>query len=265
VVEVPAQLAGGGADAGDREFLGGRAGGSTGEHGVLRRADHERRHEARGVDGAQRERAARDVRGARGGRGHVHRQPFARGERRRARKNARRMAVGTDAEQHEVETVVALLAPAERLAQLALVALAGARGHRDHRMHLLGRNVGVVDDHLLDAPEVRALVLEAHAALVDHPEVRAPPGNRPVARVVHQLLVERHRRLPAGEREVEVAELAHAVEGVRGEVRGQLVEQLVHARARDHLAAEPRRLDRRVESLDPDLVVGAVRIHGDEC
>ena len=108
------------------------------------------------------------------------------------------MSIKTHAKQHEIETVVSLGAPAESVAQLTLVTLSGLWRVGKHRMYLLGRDIGVIDDHFFDTTEVGEFAFERNSTLVHYPEVRSAPWHDAKARVVHQAFVERKRRSTPG-------------------------------------------------------------------
>ncbi len=177
------------------------------------------------------------------------------------REEARGVAIVAHPEQHEVEAVVALLAPAERLAQFVLVERVGVRLVGVDRMDLRLRNARMVDDQLCDLPVVRTLVLERHAALVDDPQMRAPPRHVAERGVDHHALVERHRRRTAREREMEVAEAAHARLRLVDDVEPDRVDRAVRVVEERHRPRKPRRRRHLVEDpVGSGLVVAHARL-----
>ena len=137
------------------------------------------------------------------------------------------MAVVAHAQEHEVKTVVALLAPTEDLAQLGFVSGVGVVVVGVNRMHLRLGDVRVIADDLANLPIVRLLVVEGNAALVDDPEMSAAPRHFAVRGVDHHALVQRHRRRAAREREVKISERAHARFRLTEDVEADGIERLI--------------------------------------
>ena len=162
------------------------------------------------------------------------------------------MAIGSHAEQDEVESILSLLTPTEDFAQFLLIGNVRVIPDRLDRVQLVRRDVGVVADDFLDVLEVASIVVEGNAPFIDDPEVCLAPWETTICRVDHELLVERHRSVATRECEVETPELTNALERMDDQFAREGVEHVMRIDERVHDTGELRWIRNRFACIKTD-------------